>query len=112
MSSNCDITAIRRPGGTYSNSVEPLGLADVARQLTASASSSNTQLTATCRRISMRANGGSIRFSIGSTAQTANANSHFISNGERLDFAVPKNPNIAVVRDGASDATLEITELV
>jgi len=106
------ITAIRRPDGTYADAVEPLGLPGVARQLAAGSSSANTALTATCRRVSLRAVSADIRFEIGSTAQTASATtSHFIAQDERLDFAVPETPNIALIRDASTDGTLELTEL-
>jgi len=91
--------------------VEPLGLPAVARQLTASSGSANTALTSTCRRISMKAIGADIRYAIGSTSQTASATTHFIGNGERLDLAVPETPNIAVIRGGSTDGTLELSEL-
>jgi len=111
-SNAADITAIRRPDGTYAGSVEPLGAPGVARQLTAGSSSANTALTSTCRRITMRAVSADIRFEIGAVAQTANAStSHFIASGERLDFAVPADANIAVIRDASTDGTLELTEL-
>ncbi len=106
------ITAIRRPGGTYADAVEPLGLPGVARQLGAGSSSSNTALTTTCRRVSLRAVNADIRFEIGSAAQTASATtSHFIAADERLDFAVPETPNIAVIRDASVTGVLELTEL-
>jgi len=106
------IAAIRRPDGTYADAVEPLGLPGVARQLAAGSSSANTALTATCRRISVRAASADIRFEIGSTAQTASATtSHFIGKNERLDFAVPSDANIAIIRDASTNGTLELTEL-
>ncbi|MGJ3704658.1 hypothetical protein [Variovorax sp. AFSI2.2] len=83
----------------------------VARQLAAGAASVNTPLTTTCRRISIYARAGDGRYAIGSTAQTASATAHFIAQGERLDVAVPATPNIAVMRGGVSDCTLELTEL-
>ena len=90
--------------------VEPLGEAGVARQLIAGSASANTALTSD--RISMRAVGADIRFSIGTGTQTAHGNdSHFIANGERLDFAVPNSANIAIIRDGTVTGTLELTEL-
>lgn len=107
-----DITAIRRPDGTYVESVEPLSVPGTARQLAAGSTSANTALTTTCRRISMRAVGADIRYAIGGSAQTASATTHFIANGERLDMAVPASPNIAVIRGGATDGTLELTELL
>ena len=91
--------------------VEPLGLPTVARQLSAGSSSANTALTTTCRRISIKAIGADIRYAIGSSSQTASATSHFIGNGERLDLAVPATPNIAVIRNGSTSGTLELTEL-
>lgn len=90
---------------------EPLGIPAVARQLSAGASSANTALTSTCRRISIKAIGADIRYAIGSTSQTASATTHFIGNGERLDLAVPATPNIAVIRNGSTSGTLELTEL-
>lgn len=90
---------------------EELGQLGVARQLAAGAASANTALTSTCRRISIHARGGNIRFAIGSTAQTASGTSHYIAQGERLDLCVPATPNIGVIRADATDCTLEVTEL-
>ena len=98
---------------SYVENVEILGTPGVARQLAAGSTTANTALTAGVSRISIRAVGADIRFSVGATAQTANATtSHFIANGERLDFAVPTSANIAVIRDATTDGTLEVTELV
>ena len=110
-SNAADITAIRRPDGSYVEAVEPLGLPSVARQITVNGTSSNTTLTATCRRLSMRAVGADMRYAIGSSTQTATASSHFIGQGERLDVALPVTPNLAVIRDASTDGVLEVTEL-
>lgn len=83
----------------------------VARQLAAGAANVNTALTTTTRRISMYANGGNVRYLIGSTSQTASSTSHFLAQGERVDVTVPATPNIGVIRGGASDCTLEVSEL-
>lgn len=100
-------------GGVSRLAVEPLGQPGVARQLTAGAASTNQALTSTCRRISMRAVGADIRYSVGSASQTANAaTSHIIFNGERLDIAVPATPNIAFIRVGSTNGTLEVSELL
>jgi len=107
-----DITALRRPDGTYVEAVEPLSIPGTARQLAAGSTSANTALTSTCRRISVRAVGADIRYAIGSASQTATTTTHFIANGERLDLAVPVTPNIAVLRNGSTDGTLEVTELI
>ena len=99
----------------YTNAqVEILGVpVNPAKQLVAGSASSNTVLTSTVSRISMRAVGADIRFSVGVGTQTANGNtSNFIANGERLDFAVPESANIAVIRDGTVNGTLELTELI
>lgn len=96
----------------FNDHVEPLGQPGVARQLAAGSTSANTALTAGVNRVSIRAVGADIRFSIGNGSQTATATSHFIANAERLDFAVPLNANIAVLRAASTDATLEVTELV
>ena len=91
--------------------VEPLGIPVTARQLTVNATSQNLTLTATCRRISMYARNADMRYSVGTTSQTANSTSHFIAVSERLDIDVPTTPNIAVIRAGTTDGILEITEL-
>lgn len=96
----------------FTDHVEPLGKPGAARQLTANDSSSNIIINAGVFRISIRAVGADMRFSIGTGSQTATATSHFIANGERLDFAVPLGANIAVLRDGSTNGTLEITELL
>jgi len=96
----------------YTDNVEPLGKAGLARQLSAGSTSANTALTSGITRISMRAVGADIRFAMGMGAQTATATSHFIANGERLDFACYPGANIAVIRNGTSDGTLEVTELI
>lgn len=93
---------------------EPLGVPTVARQVIATNTNTNTVLTTTCRRISIKARTNDVRFALGSVAQTASATtSHFIEAGERLDMAVPLNANIAVIRDSAAtaNAVVEITEL-
>ena len=92
-------------------SVEPLGIPGVARQLAAGAASANTVLTVGVGRISIHARGADIRYTVGAAAQTASATSHFIAAGERLDIDVPATPNIAVIRSGSTDGTLELTEL-
>ena len=92
--------------------IDFLGQPLVARQLSAGAISANTALSATCRRISIRATGAAMRYSIGATAQTANeTTSHFIAQEERLDLRVPLGANIAVIRAGAVSGVLELTEL-
>ena len=96
---------------TFIDKVEPLGRVGTSRKLTVTSSTSNTALTGNISRISMRAVGANIRYSIGTTAQTADTNSHFIANGERLDLAVPPGANIAVWCEVGTNGTLEITEL-
>lgn len=94
--------------------VEPLGRPSTARQVTVTNATFNTQLTAGCRRISIKARTCDVRYSVGAEAQVASATqSHFIEAGERLDIAVPLNAHIAVIRDSAATAngTLCITEL-
>jgi hypothetical protein len=97
---------------SYANHVEPLGKVGAARQLTAGSTSANTALTAGVFRISMKAVGADIRYSIGSSAQTATSTSHYIAIGERLDVSVPPGANIAVIRNGTTNGVLEVTELV
>ena len=92
--------------------VDTLAVPGLARQLAAGSASANTALTAGCRRISIHARTADIRYSIGASAQTASATSHFIASGERLDMDVPANAQIAVIRAGTTDGTLEVTELL
>ena len=82
-----------------------------ARQLTATATSQNTVLTSTVRLISVRAVGADIRYSIGTSEQTATSSSHFIASGERLTLVVPSGANIGVLRNASTNGTLELTEL-
>jgi hypothetical protein len=106
------MTTSRTTDSRYSRDfVEPLGIPVTARKLTAGAASANTALTSTVTRISIRATGADIRYSIGSTAQTATTDSHFIGVDERLDLRLPGSPNIAVIRAGGIDGVLEVTEL-
>lgn len=92
--------------------VDTLGSVGAARQLAAGDSSANTALTASTRRISIHARGADIRYAVGTGAQTANAaTSHFIASGERLDLDVPASSQIAVIRAGSTDGTLELSEL-
>jgi hypothetical protein len=90
---------------------DQLGQPSVARQLAAGVASANTALTSTTRRISIFARNANIRYSIGSSAQTASGTSHYIAQGERLDVLVPATPNIAVIRADSTDGVLELTEL-
>lgn len=101
--------------GTFAKkfATEPLGIPGTARQLNAGAASANTELSSTCLRMSMYARTADIRYSIGSTSQTANAStSHFIAAGERIDVRLPNSPNIAIIRAAATNGVLEITELL
>jgi hypothetical protein len=110
-----DVEAVRDrlPSALVGNrlNVETLGIPGTARQAAAGAATTNTVLTTTVSRISIYARTADIRYSIGSSAQTATSSSHFIAAGERLDIDVPATPNIATIRAGATDGVLEITEL-
>jgi hypothetical protein len=80
--------------------VESLGTPLVSRQLTAGSTNTNTVLTSTCRRISIRCRFADARFTIGTSAQTASSTtSHYIGADERLDFAIPANAQIGYIRD-------------
>lgn len=91
--------------------VEPLGIPGVSRQLAASVASANTVLTTTVARISIFARNANIRYTVGSSSQTASSTSHYIAQNERLDIDVPSTPNIAVIRADSIDGILEVTEL-
>lgn len=83
----------------------------IARQLAAGSASANTVLTSTVRLISIRAVTADIRYSIGTSAQTATTSSHFIASGERLTLVVPSGANIGVIRNASTNGTLELSEL-
>lgn len=101
--------------GSSKINVDTLGMATLSRQLAVTATTNSVDLTATCRRISIKARGCDMRYVIGVGAQTANAaTSHFIEAGERLDLAVPAGATIAAIRETAAtvNGSLAITELV
>jgi hypothetical protein len=94
--------------------VEPLGIAGEPRKITVSVTSQSQTLTATCKRISIRAVGCNMRYVSGIGAQTANAlSSHYIAQDERLDWRVRTGSSIAAIRDSLSttNGVLEITEI-
>ena len=123
---------------TKTNRIKGSGLRvpGVARQLAAGSSSANTALTIGCERISILAVTADIRYSLGTTAQTASATaSHLIKAGERLELDVPQHldfsatgdpasiannanygnllaSNIAIIRDASTNGTLEVTDFV
>ena len=92
---------------------EPLGQPGAATSITVTTVSANVALSATVRRVSLKARTCDMRYVVGAVAQTALATSHFIEAGERLDIAVPASANIAAIRDSAATANgiLCITEL-
>ena len=107
-------TTFQVPNNRFVDHVEPLGIPSVARQLTATATSASTTLTANISRISIRARSCDIRYVVGVGTLTANATtSHFIANGERLDIAVPFGASIGVIRESAAtvNGSLAVTEL-
>ena len=97
----------------YSNSqVEILGEVGAAKQRSATTDSAYIALTSTTRRVSIKAVGADMRYRFGtSSSDTASATSHYIADGERLDFACPEGTFIAV-RTVSGTGALEITELV
>jgi len=97
--------------------VDTLGQPATARQIATTVASANQALTSTgVTRISLFARIAPLRYSVGSTSQTADAaTSHYLAAGERIDIAVPSTtPNIAVIRasDATTDGAAEITELI
>lgn len=86
--------------------VDSLGTPGIPRVQATSATAANIALTTTCRRVSMYATAGAW-YSISGTATTS---SHFIAEGERLDFDVPANTTISVLQD-TSAGSIRVTEL-
>lgn len=91
--------------------VEVLGEVGAAKQRSATTTSANIALTSTTRRVSIKAVGADMRYAFGGSTIEATTTSHYIADGERLDFACPEGTYIAVETvSGTGD--LEITELV
>jgi hypothetical protein len=90
--------------------VEPLGTPYIAQSLSVSSGSDtiSSTLSAECKRISIKAVGTDIRFCIGDGCTPL----HFISSGERLDFAISDTTTVTATSAGADSGSLEITELV
>ena len=97
----------------YTNSqVEILGEVGTAKQRSATTASAYIALTSTTKRVSIKAVGADMRYEFGTTtAVEATTTSHYIADGERLDFACPEGSYIAVETISGT-GTLEITELV
>ena len=91
--------------------VEVLGEVGTAKQRSATTTSANIALTSTTRRVSIKAVGADMRYAFGGSTITATTTSHYIADGERLDFACPEGTNIAAIAVSGTGA-LEITELV
>ena len=97
---------------TYTDAqVEILGEVGTAKQRSATTTSANIALTSTTRRVSIKAVGADMRYAFGGSTITATTTSHYIADGERLDFACPEGSYIAVETISGT-GTLEITELV
>ena len=89
--------------------VDTLASVGVARLIAMGATSANVALTTTTRRVSIHATVAGF-YAVGTGAQTASATSHYIGAGERLDFDVAANTQIATIR-ATADGTLYISEL-
>lgn len=87
--------------------VDTLGTPGTPRVQATSGTAAGIVLTTTCRRVSMYATAGTW-YSISGTATTS---SHYIGEGERLDFDVPANTTISVLQEAAA-GSVRITELV
>ena len=100
------------PSKYGSAQVEILGEVGDAKQLSVlSTASAYKILTSTTRRVSIKAVGADMRYAFGGSTIEATTTSHYIADGERLDFACPEGTYIAVETvSGTGD--LEITELV
>ena len=86
--------------------VDTLGTPGTPRVQATGAAAASIALTATCRRVSMYATQGAWY----SISGTANSSSHYIGQGERLDFDVPANTTISVLQETTA-GSIRITEL-
>jgi hypothetical protein len=89
--------------------VDTLAGIGVARLIAMGATSVNLALSTTTRRVSIHATVAGF-YAVGTGAQTASATTHYIGAGERLDFDVAANTQIAAIR-ATADGTLYISEL-
>lgn len=115
MATQAQLVRYLADGTTEVVELGTLGVLGVARQLTAANASANIALTPTCRKVSLVARVGPLRFAVGVGEQTANAaTSHYLEQDSRIVIAVPPGANIAAIRLGAAivDSELEISELV
>ena len=101
--------------------VEILGEVGDAKQLSVvSTASAYKILTSTTKRVSIKAVGADMRYEFGTdtsvealTSGALDTLSHYIADGERLDFACAEGTHIAArAISGAGTYKLEITELV
>jgi hypothetical protein len=90
--------------------VDTLGTPSTPRVQAVGAVAASLALTTTCRRVSMYATQGTW-YSISGTATALIPWSHYIAAGERLDFDVPANTTISVLRESL-DGSIRITEIV
>jgi hypothetical protein len=90
---------------------EPLGLPGEAWQVVVGATAEPQILTPSIKRISIKARGCDMRYSVSGVASATT--SHFIEAGERLDLRVNPNTTVSVVKDfyAIVNGSLEITEL-
>lgn len=89
--------------------VDTLASLGAARSVVMGSASANIALTPSVLRVSIHATVAGF-YSVGTVAQTASAASHYIGAGERLDFDVAANTQIAAIRSTA-DGVLYISEL-
>ena len=90
--------------------VDTLASMGVSRLVSMGSASANIALTTTTRRVSIHATVAGF-FAVGTGVQTASSTSHYIGAGERLDFDVAANTQIAAIRS-TIDGTLYISELL
>lgn len=90
--------------------VDTLASLGTARSVAMGSASANIALTSTVRRVSIHATEAGF-YSVGNGAQTASSTSHYIGSGERLDFDVAENTQIAAIRLSIN-GTLYISELM
>lgn len=88
-----------------------MGTLGASRSVAMGSASASQQLTAATRRISIRATVEGFYVVGTGSAPTSSSSSHYIGEGERLDFNVPANSYIAAIQK-TSAGTLYISELV
>ena len=95
--------------------VDNTGIPTVSRPRNTTTTSSNVELSANAKRITLYARTSNARFKLGSGAQSVDDETgHFLPMGILISLSLPDNANIAVIRDSQAtvNGLVEISEYI